>query len=128
VFYRQSEGLTLETGGLGDIHQTTIGARIAGKLPRDVDYGIEMAAQTGSVATDDIRAWAGHWVAGKTFGKAASKPRPFIELNYASGDRDPKDGLRGTFDQLYPTGHDKLGLAELYSGVPNTNARGSCSG
>src|SRR6266542_2303510 len=43
VFYRQSEGLTLETGGLGDIHQTTMGARIAGKLPSDFDYGIEMA-------------------------------------------------------------------------------------
>jgi hypothetical protein len=35
-----------------------------------------------------------------------------VEFNYASGDRDPKDGLRGTFDQLYPTGHDKLGLAD----------------
>src|SRR5262249_47096873 len=49
VFYRESEGLTLETGGLGDIHQATIGTRIVGKLPRDFDYGVEMAAQTGSV-------------------------------------------------------------------------------
>ena len=112
VFYRQSEGLTLETGGLGDIHQTTIGTRIAGKLPADFDYGIEMAAQTGSVATDDISAWAGHWIAGKTFSKAPSKPRPFVEFNYASGDSNPTDGVRGTFDQLYPTGHDKLGLAD----------------
>ena len=24
----------------------------------------------------------------------------------------PTDGARGTFDQLYPTGHDKLGLAD----------------
>lgn len=112
VFYRESEGLTLESGGLGDIRQTTIGTRIAGKLPADFDYGIEMAAQTGSVATDDVRAWAGHWVAGKTFTAAPGKPRPFVELNYASGDGDPKDGVRGTFDQLYPTGHDKLGLAD----------------
>ena len=25
---------------------------------------------------------------------------------------NPTDGIRGTFDQLYPTGHDKLGLAD----------------
>jgi hypothetical protein len=115
LFWRQSEGLTLETGGVGDIHQATIGARVAGKLPRDFDYGIEMAGQTGTVATDDVRAWAGHWVTGKTFTTAPSKPRPFIEFNYASGDRDPKDGVRGTFDQLYPTFHDKIGLADQVS-------------
>jgi hypothetical protein len=112
LFWRQSEGLTLETGGLGDIRQATIGTRVAGKLPRDFDYGVEMAAQTGSVATDDLRAWAGHWVAGKTFNGAPTKPRPFIEFNYATGDSNPTDGVRGTFDQLYPTGHDKLGLAD----------------
>ena len=47
LFWRKSEGLTLETGGLGDIHQATIGARVVGKLPADFDYGVEMAAQTG---------------------------------------------------------------------------------
>jgi hypothetical protein len=112
LFWRQSEGLTLETGGLGNIKQATVGTRVAGKLPRDFDYGVEMAAQTGSVATDDLRAWAGHWVTGRTFTTTPSQPRPFVEFNYASGDRDPKDGMRGTFDQLYPTGHDKLGLAD----------------
>jgi len=112
LFWRKSEGLTLETGGLADIHQATIGTRVAGKLPAGFDYGAEMAAQTGSVGTDDLRAWAGHWVAGKTFAGAPGQPRPFVEFNYASGDRDPKDGVRGTFDQLYPTGHDKLGLAD----------------
>ena len=112
VLLRQSEGLTLETGGLGDIHQATIGTRVAGRLPREFDYGLEMAAQTGTAATDDVRAWAGHWVTGKTFSGLPVRPRPFIEFNYASGDRDPKDGVRGTFDQLYPTGHDKLGLAD----------------
>jgi hypothetical protein len=51
-------------------------------------------------------------VGGKTFTKSSGRPRPFLEFNYASGDTDPKDGVRGTFDQLYPTGHDKLGLAD----------------
>ena len=110
--FRRSVGLTLETGGLGDIHQATTGARVAGKLLRDFDYSIEMAGQLGTVATDDVRAWAGHWLAGKTFTKAPATPRPFFEFNYASGDRNPKDGVRGTFDQLYPTFHDKIGLAD----------------
>ena len=35
------------------------------------------------------------------------------EYNYASGDSSATDGRRGTFDQLYPTGHDKYGLADL---------------
>jgi hypothetical protein len=112
VFYRASEGLTLETGGVGDIHQTTVGARIVGLLPHGFDYGAEMAEQSGSVATDVVRAWAGHWVAGKSFATAPVRPRPFVEFNYASGDSSPTDGVRGTFDQLYPTGHDKIGLAD----------------
>jgi hypothetical protein len=71
-----------------------------------------MAVQRGSVASDTVRAWAGHWIVGRTFPQAGSKPRLFTEYNYASGDSDPKSSTRGTFDQLYPTGHDKLGLAD----------------
>ncbi len=112
VLFRQSEGLALETGGVGDIHQVTIGTRVVGKLPHAFDYGVEMARQEGSVASDSISAWAGHWTAGRTFSASKIRVRPFVEYNYASGDRDPKDGSRGTFDQLYPTGHDKLGLAD----------------
>ena len=36
----------------------------------------------------------------------------FGEFNYALGDANPGDGVRGTFDQLYPTAHDKFGLAD----------------
>jgi hypothetical protein len=36
----------------------------------------------------------------------------FGEYNYASGDETAGDGIRGTFDQLYPTAHDKYGLAD----------------
>jgi hypothetical protein len=112
MFWRKSEGLTIESGGFGNIHQTTIGTRWVGKLPADFDYGVEMVAQVGSASTDEVRAWAGHWVAGKTFAATPSKPRPFIEFNRASGDSNPTDGRRGTFDQLYPTAHDKLGLVD----------------
>jgi len=111
-FWRKSEGLALERGGTGTLHQDTIGIRAVGKLPSDFDYGTEMAVQTGSVDADDVMAWAGHWVFGRTFTPISGRPRLFAEYNYASGDKDPKDGARGTFDQLYPTGHDKYGLAD----------------
>ena len=44
--------------------------------------------------------------------RAAMEPRLFAEYNYSSGDANPHDSHTGTFDQLYPTGHDKLGLAD----------------
>src|SRR5262249_3415049 len=83
-----------------------------GKLPANLDYGLEMARQDGSLGSDDISAWAGHWVLGYTAAKMKFKPRFSAEYNYASGDRSGTDGQRHTFDQLYPTGHDKYGLAD----------------
>ena len=38
---------------------------------------------------------------------AAPRSQLTGEYNFASGDEDPADNVRGTFDQLYPTPHDK---------------------
>jgi hypothetical protein len=110
--WRQSRDIAAELGGLAPLHQATTGLRMAGKLPAALDYSGELAVQTGSVGPDDVRAWAGHSAVGKTLNGAPGHPRVFGEYNYASGDADRTDGARGTFDQLYPTGHDKLGLAD----------------
>jgi hypothetical protein len=85
---------------------------MAGKLPASFDYSAEAAMQTGSVGADSVKAWAGHGLVGKTLGDVPAHPRVFGEYNYASGDANKSDGTRGTFDQLYPTAHDKLGLAD----------------
>jgi hypothetical protein len=111
-FWRQSRGLAAELGGAATLHQATTGLRMAGKLPASFDYSGEAALQTGSVGPDSISAWASHSVIGKTFDGASLKPRLFAEFNHASGDANAKDGTRGTFDQLYPTGHEKYGLAD----------------
>jgi hypothetical protein len=47
-----------------------------------------------------------------------------VEYNYASGDRNPQDGTRGTFDQLYSTAHDKYGLADQVGWKNIRNLRG----
>jgi hypothetical protein len=79
-------------------------------MPAKLEYGIEAAIQRGSVGTDEIAAWAGHFqLKTPAFGPAL---RVTSEYNYASGDADRTDGTRGTFDQLYPTPHDKYGLAD----------------
>ena len=70
-----------------------------------------MALQSGSLGDDSIGAWAGHWQMRESLpGQGAIKLT--AEYNFASGDENPTDGSRGTFDQLYPTGHDKYGLAD----------------
>jgi len=111
VFVRHDENLRSELGPFGSIDQTTVGARTAGKLPAGLDYGVEMALQRGSLVDDSISAWAGHWQMRESL-PGAGAVKLTSEYNFASGDKNPTDGRRGTFDQLYPTGHDKLGLAD----------------
>jgi hypothetical protein len=111
LLWRLNQRQKTETGSVGNLDFTTIGLRWAGKLPRRLDYSLEIARQQGSLGTDQIRAWAGHWVVGYAVA-AARKPRLFAELNYASGDGNASDGKRHTFDQLFPSGHEKLGLAD----------------
>jgi hypothetical protein len=111
VFWRRDVNLRTETTGVGDLEQTTVGVRVVGRMPGRLDYGIEVALQRGSLGTDDVEAWAGHWQLRESLpGPGAVKL--VGEYNYASGDDDPADGVRGTFDQLYPTPHDKYGLAD----------------
>ncbi len=110
-FWRRDVNLRTEAATFGDLEQTTVGVRMAGRMPGRLDYGIEMAMQRGSLGTDDVEAWAGHWQLRETLPGAAAV-RLTGEYNYASGDEDPTDGIRGTFDQLYPTPHDKYGLAD----------------
>jgi hypothetical protein len=111
LFWRRDVNLRSELGAIGDLRETTVGTRIAGRLPARLDYGIEMAAQTGALASDRVSAWAGHWQLRATL-PGPGAVRLTSEYNRASGDDNPADGIRRTFDQLYPTGHDKLGLAD----------------
>jgi hypothetical protein len=111
LFWRRDVNLRSELTAVGNLSQTTIGVRIAGKVPGRLDYGIEMAMQRGSLAADSVDAWAGHWQIRESL-PGAGAIKLTSEHNFATGDDNPTDGVRRTFDQLYPTGHDKLGLAD----------------
>ena len=112
AFWKLTPRLTTESKTLSNLDLKTFGVRVAGKAPHALDYSIEMARQTGGLGTDNISAWAGHWLAGYSLTKMKYKPRFSAEYNYATGDANATDKQRGTFDQLYPTGHDKWGLAD----------------
>jgi hypothetical protein len=111
VLIRQDRNVIQEIGGTAGLTSATVGGRVTGRAPARLDYTVEMAAQTGSVGSDSIRAWAGHWRVRESL-PGASPVRLSGEFNAASGDADPTNGRRGTFDQLYPTPHDKYGLAD----------------
>ena len=111
LLWRGDRSLRTESGAHGNLEVTTVGVRCVGTLPARFEYGTEMAAQIGSLGSDSIRAWAGHWQL-RVSTPTRIPVRFTSEYNYASGDANPADGRRGTFDQLYPTGHDKYGLAD----------------
>ena len=111
VFYRRDTNQRAEGGSFGSLEQVTTGARLDGKLPARLDYNVEMDLQRGSLGPDSVRAWAGHWQIRESLA-GPGVPRITAEYNFASGDADPADAVRGTFDQLYPTAHDKYGLAD----------------
>lgn len=114
VIWRVGAGDAL-TGFLHQDRRVT-GVRVAGKLPAQFDYTTEWVAQTGNVVDklgkETVRAFAQHTVIRHTFEEIRWHPRAIGEFNYSSGDRDPGDHRSGTFDQIYPTPHEKYGLAD----------------
>ena len=101
-----------ETVGRGHLNEVTAGLHAKGDLPANFDYDLEFDGQTGSLGSSSIRAWAGFVSVGKTFPKVATAPRVFLEGNYASGTKNPAGRNWNTFDQLYPSNHDKFGFAD----------------
>ena len=112
VFWHVQNGAALKGGKVGHLDQWTGGVRFLGILPGNFDYRTEIAVQRGDLGPANIRAWTGHWVVGNTI-PASWKPRPFVEFNFASGDPNPKNlSSSQTFDPIYPSTHDKIGLAD----------------
>jgi hypothetical protein len=111
VLWRLTPGFKTEAGAPGKVDEKTYGLHWAGAWSR-LDYDTEIARQTGNIGTDRIRAWAWSAIAGYTISSSHLRPRVFVKYDFASGDRNPRDGVHGTFDQLYPNIHDHHGLAD----------------
>jgi hypothetical protein len=105
-------GLSEEVGH-GHLNEITLGLHWKGTLPSGFDYDSEFDGQQGSLGQYSISAWAGYAGLGKTYRNAHSSVRTFLELNYASGTKNPGGHEWNTFDQLYPSNHDKYGFDDL---------------
>jgi hypothetical protein len=102
-----------ENGVVGSANVVTLGTNLVGSINQKVSYEVDLMLQRGSFSTDDIRAYAAHSKINYLFSKQENIPTLFVEYNHASGDASPNDRIRGTFDQLFPTGHAKYGLTDL---------------
>ena len=114
VFWRtQRPFVRSETGVLGNVNVLTFGTTLLGSINPKLDYELDLMLQRGSFSTDEIRAYAIHSKLNYKFSQKENTPNIFAEYNYASGDSSPNDGLRGTFDQLFPAAHANYGMLDL---------------
>ena len=113
IFWRIAPpGLHLnENAGRGALNEATVGARVVGRAYAGTQYEVEMARQAGSLGPDSIDSWAGHWKLSRPLGSRI-KPTPFVESNFATGTKNPAGTEWTTFDQLYPSAHNKLDFAD----------------
>ncbi|MBI4574655.1 MAG: alginate export family protein [Planctomycetes bacterium] len=103
-----------ERGGLDDTSIDTLGASFRGGSTRGGLRG-EAAWQRGEVGPDDLSAFA---AAAELAWAARKERRPFAGVHagwsYASGDKDPSDGKRHAFQDLYPSRHGRFGVMDLF--------------
>jgi Alginate export len=109
--WRLQPNVRSELGPLGRLDMKVSGARWLGKV-RAFDYNTSIIIERGRAATDQVDAWAGHWLLGYSFPNVAGSLRLVAEYNYATGDGNPRDDRVNTFQLLYPTAHDRHGLTD----------------
>lgn len=91
------------------------GVRFKAQALNALDYGGEVIYEGGTVGTQNVSAWAAQAGAAYRFVDVAAKPRVFTQFDYASGNSDPaKNTTHSTFDTIYPTAHDRLGIVDLF--------------
>lgn len=101
-----------EVPGTDDQLVGTFGARFRRAPATRAQVGIEAALQRGHRGPDGHEAFAvAAWAAWAFSGRY--KPLLRLEVDYATGDEDPRDGTSGEFVNLFPTNHPYYGYADL---------------
>lgn len=99
VFKRDGRGLTVGERGRGNLSSHSVGFRVDGKHGA-WDYESTVVDQFGEWGGDDIRAYGLEFHLGHTF-DAAWEPHLILQYVIGSGDKDPNDGIHGTFDGVF---------------------------
>jgi hypothetical protein len=117
VLWRVAPSVAVENDGKAKTaHESeqAYGYRVRGKEIHGLDYRTEVVWERGSVGPNSIDAWATTEGLGYQLSNIPLKPRFFTGYDYASGDKHPKDGVRNTFDTMYPTAHDRFGITDQF--------------
>lgn len=83
--------------GRGNLLTHSVGFQLDGHALERLEYGLTFVAQLGSYGADRVRAFGASAKLGVTLPLPAS-PRLVARFTWGSGDSDPKDGVRETFD------------------------------
>ncbi|MBI4893912.1 MAG: alginate export family protein [Acidobacteria bacterium] len=87
--------------GIGPERRHTFGSRLSGRASR-LDYNYDLIVQFGSFRDAPVRAWAVSTDTGFSFKLFGVPLRAGVNLNSASGDRDPNDPSLQSFNPLFP--------------------------
>jgi hypothetical protein len=90
------------------------GLRFKGTTLKNFEYSTEFVMERGNDGRNDIDAWGTTDGIAYRFDSLRLKPRLFYQFDYASGDKNPTDGVHGTFDTMYPTAHDRFGITDQF--------------
>jgi hypothetical protein len=117
VLWRVQPSVAIETTAkvkTGRQDEKAYGLRLKGVALKSLDYSGEWIAERGKDGPNSIDAWGASIGAGYRIGRIWWKPRAFWQYDYSSGDKNPTDGAHGTFDTMYPTAHDRFGIADQF--------------
>jgi Alginate export len=117
ALWRVQPGVAIETTAkikTGRQDEWAYGVRFKGVTLKSLDYTAEWIGERGSDGPNGIKAWATTFGAGYRIDQLWFKPRLFWQYDYASGDRNPTDGVHGAFDTMYPSAHDRFGIADQF--------------
>jgi hypothetical protein len=127
VLRRTQPSVTVELpdgSAKGTQHENGYGFRLKGKATPELDYSFESIVERGFDGSNPIRAWATSFGAAYSFSTVVWRPRMFGQYDFASGDDQPRDGVHGTFDTMYPTAHDRFGITDQFGWQNIVAARG----
>jgi alginate export protein len=116
VLWRVAPSVPVERAPVktGRLDEKAYGFRIRGREISHFDYRGELIAERGSAGPNGISAWGTTEGVGYRIVAMRWQPRLFTGFDYASGDTNPRDGIRNTFDTMYPTAHDRFGITDQF--------------
>jgi hypothetical protein len=103
-----------EDGKFGDLKAAYAGIRVYKKNIHGFDLDVLYVREFGDLADDVVQAYGYHLLGAYTFDRCPYRPRISLEYSVGSGDKNPNDGKRETFDGAYGARDKMYGRMNLF--------------